>query len=77
MAAAVDELARVHALGGDEELLLVLVPEEVGTTTVVAVVVELGRDCNRKSFVGEPPSGLSVEFKSTLALFVMRSFCKR
>jgi len=57
MAAAVDELARVHALGGDEELLLVLVPEEVGTTTVVAVVVELGRDCNRKSFVGEPPSG--------------------
>ena len=57
MAAAVDELAYVHALGGDEELLLVLVPEEVGTTTVVAVVVELDRDCNRKSFVGEPPSG--------------------
>ena len=28
-AAAVDELARVHALGGDEELLLVLVPEGV------------------------------------------------
>ena len=28
-AAAVDELARVHALGGDEELLLVLVPERV------------------------------------------------
>ena len=57
MAAAVDELARVHALDSDEELLLVLVPEEVGTTTVVAVVVELGRDCNQKSFVGEPPSG--------------------
>ena len=55
--AAVDELAHVHVLGGDEELLLVLVPEEVGTATVVAVVVELGRDCNRKSFVGEPPSG--------------------
>ena len=77
MVAAVDELAHVNVLGGDEELLLVLVPEEVGTATVVAVVVELGRDCNRKSFVGEPPSGLSVEFKSTLALFVMRSFCKR
>ena len=77
MVAAVDELARVHVLGGDEELLLVLVPEEVGTTTVVAVVVELGRDCNRKGFVGELPSGLSVEFKSTLALFVMRLFCKR
>ena len=57
MAATVDELARVHALGGDEELLLVLVPEEVGTATIVAVIVELGRDCNRKSFVGEPPSG--------------------
>jgi hypothetical protein len=28
-AAAVDELASVHALGGDEELLLVLVPEGV------------------------------------------------
>jgi hypothetical protein len=28
-AAAVDELARVHALGGDEELLLVLVAERV------------------------------------------------
>jgi hypothetical protein len=28
-AATVDELARVHALGGDEELLLVLVPERV------------------------------------------------
>ena len=54
MAAAVDELAHVQALGGDEELLLVLVPEEVGTATVVAVVVELGRDYNRKSFVGEP-----------------------
>ena len=54
MAAVVGELALVHALGGDEELLLVLVPEEVGTATVVAVVVELGRDCNRKSFVGEP-----------------------
>ena len=75
--AAVDELARVHVLGGDEELLLVLVPEEVGTATVVSVVVELGRDCNRKSFVGEPPSGLSFEFKSTLALFVTRLFCKR
>ena len=56
-AATVDELARVHVLGGDEELLLVLVPEEVGTAIVVSVVVELGRDCNRKSFVGEPPSG--------------------
>ena len=77
MVAVVDELACVHVLGGDEELLLVLVPEEVGTVTVVAVVVELGRDCNRKSFVGEPSSGLSVEFKSTLALFVMRWFCKR
>jgi len=55
--AAVDELARVHVLVGDEELLLVLVPEEVGTATVVAVVVELGRDCNQKSFVREPPSG--------------------
>ena len=75
--ATVDELAHVHVLGGDEELLLVLVPEEVGTATVVAVVVELGRDCNRKGFVGELPSGLSVEFKSTLALFVMRWFCKR
>jgi len=29
LAAAVDELARVHALGGDEELLLVFVPERV------------------------------------------------
>ena len=57
MAAAVDELARVHALGSDEELLLVLVPEEVGTATVVALVVELGRDCNQKSFMGEPLSG--------------------
>ena len=75
--AAVDILARVHALDGDEELLLVLVPEEVGTATTVAVVVELSRDCNQKSFVGEPPSGLSIEFKSTLALFVMRWFCKR
>ena len=55
--AIVDELARVHALSSDEELLLVLVPKEVGTAPVVAVVVELGRDCNRKSFVGEPPSG--------------------
>ena len=75
--AAVDELARVHVLGGDEELLLVLVPKEVGTATMVAVVVELGRDCNQKSSVGEPLSGSSVEFKSTLALFVMRLFCKR
>jgi len=57
VAAAVDELARVHALDSDEELLLVLVPEEVGTATVVAIVVELGRDCNRKSFVGDPLSG--------------------
>ena len=55
--ATVDELARVHVLGGDEELLLVLEPEEVGTAAMVAVVVELGRDCNQKSFVGEPPSG--------------------
>ena len=54
MVAAVDELARVHVLGGDEELLLVLVPEEVGTATVVAVVVELGRDCNRISLWGSP-----------------------
>ena len=56
--AAVDELAPVHVLGGDEELPLVLVPEEVGTTTVVAVVVELGRDCNRKSFCGGAPEWL-------------------
>ena len=69
----VDELARVHVLGGDEELLLVVVPEEVGTATVVAVVVELGRDCNRKVLWGS----LSFEFKSTLALFVLRLFCKR
>ena len=52
--AAVDELACVHVLGGDEELLLVLVPEEVGTATVVAVVVELGRDCNQKVLWGSP-----------------------
>ena len=52
--AAVDELARVHVLGGDEELLLVLVPEEVGNATVVVVVVELGRDCNRKVLWGSP-----------------------
>ena len=52
--AAVDELARVHVLGGDKELLLVVVPEEVGTATVVAVVVELGRDCNRKVLWGSP-----------------------
>ena len=54
MVAAVDELACVHVLGGDEELLLVLVPEEVGTATVVAVVVELGRDCNPKVLWGSP-----------------------
>ena len=58
MAAVVGELALVHALGGDEELLLVLVPEEVGSATVVAVIVELGRDCNRKSFVGGAPEWL-------------------
>ena len=52
--AAVDELARVHVLGGDEELLLVLVPEEVGTAPMVAVVVELGRDCNPKVLWGSP-----------------------
>ena len=41
MVAAVDVLACVHALDGDEELLLVLVPDEIGTETVVVVVVDL------------------------------------
>ena len=44
--AAVHELARVHVLGGDEELLLVLVPDEIGTETAVVVVVDLSRGCN-------------------------------
>ena len=47
-------LARVHALNGDEELLLVLVPDEIGMETVVVVVVGLSRDCNRISLWGSP-----------------------
>jgi len=53
-AAAVDVLARVHALDGDEELLLVLVPDEIGTETAVVVVVDLSRGCNRISLWGSP-----------------------
>ena len=41
MVAAVDVLAHAHALDGDEELLLVLVPDKIGTETVVVVVVDL------------------------------------
>ena len=52
--AAVDVLARVHALDGDEELLLVLVPDEIGTETAVVVVVDLSRGCNRISLWGSP-----------------------
>ena len=39
--AAVDVLACVHALDGDKELLLVLVLDEIGTETVVVVLVDL------------------------------------
>ena len=64
-ATAVDELARVHAPD--------VVDGERGAATVVALVVELNRDCNEIMLWGSPQvnSPLSILF-----LFVMTSLCK-